>query len=226
MTIGPVPLDHIQHLEPSTLTALQGDGIQPIVVTHEADLDGIRTDETPSLAYVDLASVSRLELRDCARRCTQLGLPMIVLVPPDRLVDLDASLGIDDFVLLPPRPGELVARARWVLNRRGTLTGGDVVRVGDLVINTANFEVFVKGRRVSLRYKEYELLLLMASNPGRVYTRETLLNRIWGYDYLGGTRTVDVHVRRLRSKIEDSEHLFIETVWQVGYRFRDPDGTA
>ena len=77
------------------------------------------------------------------------------------------------------------------------------------------------GRRVSLRFKEYELLLLMAANPGRVYSREVLLNRIWGYEYLGGTRTVDVHIRRLRSKIEDTGHRFIETVWQVGYRFRD-----
>jgi DNA-binding response OmpR family regulator len=98
-----------------------------------------------------------------------------------------------------------------------------MVRVGDMTINAANFEVSVGGRRVSLRFKEYELLLLMAANPGRVYSREALLNKVWGYDYLGGTRTVDVHIRRLRSKIEDAEHTFIETVWQVGYRFKDID---
>ena len=74
---------------------------------------------------------------------------------------------------------------------------------------------------MNLRFKEYELLLLIASSPGRVYTREALLNLVWGYDYLGGTRTVDVHVRRLRSKIEDANHSFIETVWNIGYRFRD-----
>lgn len=78
----------------------------------------------------------------------------------------------------------------------------------------------MSGKRISLRYKEYELLLLMASNPGRVFSRDTLLNQIWGYEYLGGTRTVDVHIRRLRSKIEDADHTFIETVWQVGYRFK------
>ena len=109
------------------------------------------------------------------------------------------------------------------MKRREDVDGEDVVRAGDLVINTANFEVSIGGRRVSLRYKEYELLLLMASNPGRVFSREALLNRIWGYDYLGGTRTVDVHIRRLRSKIDDAERTFIETVWQVGYRFRSPE---
>ena len=99
-----------------------------------------------------------------------------------------------------------------------------MVRAGDLSINHTNYEVAVSGRSVNLRFKEYELLLLMATNPGRVYTREQLLERIWGYDYLGGTRTVDVHIRRLRSKIEDRDHQFIETVWNVGYKFKDPSG--
>ena len=73
---------------------------------------------------------------------------------------------------------------------------------------------------MALTYKEFQLLVLLASNPGHVYSREDLLSRIWGYDYLGGTRTVDVHVRRLRSKIEDSSNVFVETVWNVGYKFK------
>ena len=92
----------------------------------------------------------------------------------------------------------------------------------DLLINPDNYEVKIKGNRVNLRFKEYELLLLLASNPGRVYDRASLLNQIWGYDYFGGTRTVDVHIRRLRSKIEvlpDTE--YIETIWNVGYRFTE-----
>jgi DNA-binding response OmpR family regulator len=80
-------------------------------------------------------------------------------------------------------------------------------------------EVTVNGSIVELTFKEYELLKLMASNPGRVYTREVLLNKIWGYDYFGGDRTVDVHIRRLRSKIEDSGHSYIETVRNIGYKF-------
>ncbi|MQG66883.1 MAG: winged helix-turn-helix transcriptional regulator, partial [SAR202 cluster bacterium] len=96
-----------------------------------------------------------------------------------------------------------------------------LINRGDLTINPSNYEVLINNIRVNLRFKEYELLLLLASNPGRVYDRATLLNQIWGYDYFGGTRTVDVHIRRLRSKIENnSENPYIETIWNVGYRFR------
>ena len=95
-----------------------------------------------------------------------------------------------------------------------------IIRVGDLVIDQDRYEVTVAGKKVILTFKEYQLLCLLAANPGRVYTRETLLSRVWQYDYFGGTRTVDVHIRRLRSKVEDASHLFIETVRNVGYRFR------
>ena len=87
------------------------------------------------------------------------------------------------------------------------------------------YDVMMAGRRVPLTYKEFQLLVLLASNPGRVYTREALLSQVWGYDYLGGTRTVDVHIRRVRSKIEDPDHTFVETIWNVGYRFKtSPSG--
>ena len=89
-------------------------------------------------------------------------------------------------------------------------------------IDLERYEVMVAGRRVSLKYKEFQLLVLLASNPGRVYSRESLLSQVWEYDYLGGTRTVDVHVRRLRSKIESPGRTFIETIYQVGYRFKAP----
>ena len=89
-------------------------------------------------------------------------------------------------------------------------------------IDLERYDVTVAGRRVSLTYKEFQLLVLLASNPGRVYSRESLLSQVWGYDYLGGTRTVDVHVRRLRSKIEAPGRSFIETIYLVGYRFRIP----
>ena len=127
---------------------------------------------------------------------------------------------LDDFIIGPPRTEELELRESRLVSKLKAVRDQDSICIGDLVINTANFEVTVSGRRISLRYKEYELLLLMASNPGRVFSRDALLNQIWGYEYLGGTRTVDVHIRRLRSKIEDSDHTFIETVWQGGYRFK------
>ena len=93
------------------------------------------------------------------------------------------------------------------------------MKVGDLQIDLDRYEVSLEGKRVLLTYKEYQMLVLLASNPGKVYSRENLLSQVWGYDYFGGTRTVDVHVRRLRSKIENANHSFIETIWNVGYRF-------
>jgi two-component system alkaline phosphatase synthesis response regulator PhoP len=117
----------------------------------------------------------------------------------------------------------LVIRAQLALGsgRRPSEYDGSIIRVGDLQIDTSSYEVTIQGRRIGLRFKEYELLKLLAENPGRVFSRDALLNQIWGYEYFGGTRTVDVHIRRLRSKLEDVEHNFIETIWNVGYRFRE-----
>lgn len=145
--------------------------------------------------------------------------PAIALVAEDRLADFDVTVGFDDFVVQPVRPSELIARIRhqmWL--KSGPRT--DVIRAGDLVIDRASYRVYVAGRPVDLTYKEYQLLLFLASNPDRVFTREMLLNRVWGYEFYGGARTVDVHIRRIRSKIEDATHTFIETVRNVGYCFR------
>jgi len=97
---------------------------------------------------------------------------------------------------------------------------GELIKCDGLVIDLAKCEVTMGCKVVELTFKEYELLKFLASNRGRVYTREALLDKVWGYDYYGGDRTVDVHIRRLRSKIEDSKHTFIETVRNIGYRFR------
>jgi DNA-binding response OmpR family regulator len=221
MAIGPTPIQDEQRSETGLLAALRVHRIDAVLVTGVEDLDALDPDPVPALALVDLGSMSGSEFADCLRRCSELKIPVIALVPDGQVAGVDPALEVDDLVVSPPRPDELVMRARRVLRRTGSSEGADLIRVGDLVINAANYEVSVKGRRAALRFKEYELLLLMATNPGRVYSRETLLNRIWGYDYLGGTRTVDVHIRRLRSKIEDADHSFIETIWNVGYRFRD-----
>ena len=129
---------------------------------------------------------------------------------------------ITDFIVSPFLEEELITRSIFSV-KRATVAPleEDLINRGDLTINPSNYEVLINNIRVHLRFKEYELLLLLASNPGRVYDRATLLNQIWGYDYFGGTRTVDVHIRRLRSKIENNaENPYIETIWNVGYRFR------
>ena len=147
--------------------------------------------------------------------------PTIVLVEETQLCGCDLPRGVDDFLVIPATAGELAARVRQLLRRRHAhLEGTNTLRCDDLVINLASREVFLTGRTVSLAYKEYELLRFLISNSDTVLTREVLLSKVWGYDFYGGTRTVDVHVRRLRSKIEDARHSFIETVRNVGYRFR------
>ena len=107
-----------------------------------------------------------------------------------------------------------------MLRRRANVDAENILRCGDLLVDLSNYKVMLEGRAIELTFKEYELLRFLASNPDKVFTREALLNRVWGYDYFGGARTVDVHIRRLRSKIEDRGHSFIETIRSVGYRFR------
>ena len=204
------------------LAALDEQGIEAVVMSSEEDLDSISGDSPPQLALVDMSSMSDGDVRRCVRRCAQLKISVISLVPEDRVDIVDLPPGIDDFAIVPARPGEVATRARRVLLRTRSPDDADSIRMGDLVINPTTYEVTLRGRRITLRFKEYEVLRLLASNPGRVYTREALLSQIWGFDYFGGTRTVDVHIRRLRSKIEDAGHSFIETIWNVGYRFRGP----
>jgi DNA-binding response OmpR family regulator len=146
--------------------------------------------------------------------------PLIAIITRDQLDDLDPAKAPDDFVLSSASAEELCARVRQVLYRRHGVDARDVLTFGDLVMDLANYTVHISGRPVELTYKEYELLRFLATNRGRVYTRETLLNKVWGYDFYGGARTVDVHIRRLRAKIEDRHAPLIETVRNVGYRFR------
>ncbi|MBI2853145.1 MAG: response regulator transcription factor [Chloroflexi bacterium] len=122
---------------------------------------------------------------------------------------------------MPGRTEELDLRVQRLLGKRARTGESDQVKSGDLVIDVAKCEVTVDNRPIMLTFKEYQLLKFLASSPGRVFTRETLLNKVWGYEYYGGDRTVDVHIKRLRSKIEDANHSFIETVRNIGYRFRD-----
>jgi two-component system alkaline phosphatase synthesis response regulator PhoP len=147
-------------------------------------------------------------------------LPVLGLISRSILTLIEGTLGLDDFVLRPCDTEEIVARAQLVVWRRRNLDGLDLIKRGDLVIDLDTCEVTLAGRPVPLTFKEYELLKFLATNPGRVFSREALLDEVWGYDYYGGDRTVDVHIRRLRSKIEDATHTFVETVRNIGYRFK------
>lgn len=147
--------------------------------------------------------------------------PILLLASERAIREWETSAVIDDFVLEPVRRAELASRIRRMLSRAKPVNEGETITRGDLIINDASYEVKVGQRKVDLTYREYQLLKYLASYPGRVITRETLLNKVWGFDYFGGDRTVDVHIRRLRSKLEDGVHTFIETVRNVGYRFSE-----
>jgi two-component system alkaline phosphatase synthesis response regulator PhoP len=144
-------------------------------------------------------------------------LPVIALVPRGNLEKIYPNPDIDDFLVTPYDSRELVLRINRLLSNRN-LEDREPIKGEGLTIDPDTCEVMVDGSKVELTFKEYELLKLLASHKGRVFTREALLDKIWGYDYYGGDRTVDVHIRRLRSKIEDNRP-YIETVRNIGYRF-------
>jgi len=180
------------------------------------------TEEEPDLVLLELGLAEDHRVREfIAQAKDQGGVPVIALVPSEQASTYDITIGADDFVLAPYKGPEVLVRVRKNLWQTGAINGRDTIRLGDLLMDLARYEVFVGTRRVVLTFKEYQLLKFLALHPGKVFTREVLLNKVWGYDYYGGTRTVDVHIRRLRSKIEDRDHSFIETVRNVGYRFKE-----
>jgi two-component system alkaline phosphatase synthesis response regulator PhoP len=175
----------------------------------------------PDAILIDMTSGNQAALAAMMDRSREFRAIAVTILPPDHFRNLDLTDSTDEFIFCPWHRGELTLRVQRLLERQqGPKDMPGTIRSGDLVINTQQYDVFLAGRTVLLTFKEYELLKLLASNPGRVFSREQLLEQVWGYQYFGGTRTVDVHVRRLRSKIEDATHTFVDTVWNVGYRFR------
>ena len=150
-----------------------------------------------------------------------INLPAIALVSETKLGHIDSNLAIDDFVVKPWNLTEVVTRAKRVIKQTNHLHSNDLIKCGDLLIDVAKCEVSVNGVLLALTFKEYELIKFLARNKGRVLTRQALLNEVWGYDYYGGDRTVDVHIQRLRSKLGDLTNTYIQTVRNIGYRFSE-----
>jgi DNA-binding response OmpR family regulator len=198
-------------------------GFTTSTMTDSSQLPSLTVEQTPDIVLLDAGSFSLSEAEEALQCCRDLHLPVMALVTQRELDTYDLSRSADDFALKPPNPTELMLRVQQLLRRLRGREGAETIHIDDLVIDQSRYEVTVSGHKVLLTFKEYELLRLLASNPGRVFSREELLSRVWGYEYFGGTRTVDVHVRRLRSKVEDANHVFIETVWNVGYRFKPAD---
>jgi two-component system, OmpR family, alkaline phosphatase synthesis response regulator PhoP len=146
--------------------------------------------------------------------------PILLLVSGAQLGELEMREDVfDDFCLSPFHPRELEARLRHLSWRTGHDARPEIVDYGDLVLNLETYQAAMGSRPLDLTYMEYELLRFFATHPGKVFTREQLLSRVWGYEYYGGARTVDVHVRRLRAKLGEEHAGLIQTVRSVGYRF-------
>ena len=146
-------------------------------------------------------------------------IPLIALIHGSQVREMGSAAGLEDFLVLPAEPEMIEARVRFVLGRLNHLVPGAGKRFGALEIHVDRYEVLLDKEPLELTYKEFELLKFLATHPGRVFSRDQLLNQVWGYNFIGGTRTVDVHVRRLRAKLGPKYASLIDTVRNVGYKF-------
>jgi DNA-binding response OmpR family regulator len=188
--------------------------VEPSALLDAPDADVLLLDARRDLATA--RSTCRL------LRATGLSVPLVLILTEGGLTVVTAEWGASDIVLEDASPAEVEARLRLVIERGGARDDDDEVAEissGDLTIDASGYVARVRGRPLDLTYKEFELLKYLAQHPGRVFTRAQLLQEVWGYDYYGGTRTVDVHVRRLRAKLGPEHEQLIGTVRNVGYRF-------
>ncbi|WP_029323548.1 response regulator transcription factor [Butyrivibrio sp. AE3004] len=199
-------------------TLIVGDG--------ESALEAFDTFQ-PNLVLLDLMLPGIDGYQVCRELRTRSQTPIIMLSAKGEVFDkvLGLEMGADDYMEKPFDSKELVARVKAVLRRYKPIvtepepSDDKVVKYQDLEINMTNYSVNYQGSRVDMPPKELELLYFLASSPNRVFTREQLLDQIWGYEYVGDTRTVDVHIKRLREKIKDHETWRIATIWGIGYKF-------
>ncbi len=181
----------------------------------------------PNLILLDLMLPGMDGYTVCREVRSKYSIPIIMLSAKGEVFDkvLGLELGADDYIEKPFDAKELIARAKAVLRRYKPVvvapetTNDKCVEYPDLIINQTNYSVKYMGQEVDMPPKELELLYFMAASPNHVFTREQLLDQIWGYEYMGDTRTVDVHIKRLREKIKDHANWRISTIWGIGYKF-------
>ncbi|MFN2555717.1 MAG: winged helix-turn-helix domain-containing protein [Nitriliruptorales bacterium] len=201
-------LDHTMQDAPLDGSALSGIG----------DCDLVVVDATGDLR--EAAGACRAAAVNAVRR------PVLVVIGEGGLAALKVSWGFDDWLLPQASPGEVETRLRLVRDRAAVVGSERTASVGDLIVDEDSYQVRLRGQPLDLTYKEFELLKTLVASPGRVFTREMLLQEVWGYDYFGGTRTVDVHVRRLRAKLGPEYESMIGTVRGVGYKLVPPHERA
>ncbi len=199
-----------------TLIANDGESVMPAMESF-----------VPSLILLDIMLPGMDGYQVCREVRAKYPVPIIMLSAKGEVFDkvLGLELGADDYIEKPFDSKELVARCKAVLRRYKTVTAAPAatdekcVHYTDLAVNLTNYSVHYKGRTIDMPPKELELLYFLASSHNHVFTREQLLDQLWGYEYIGDTRTVDVHIKRLREKIKDHANWKISTIWGIGYKF-------
>lgn len=231
-TAGGMPKVLVVEDEPSLVEALEfglaEEGFDVVSAADGRSSLAVFERERPDLVLLDLMLPEMSGTEVCKRIRAQSATPIIILTARDDEIDkvVGLELGADDYVTKPFSMRELIARVRAVLRRAGEvrIVEDDVsVEVSDVRVDPERYEVTVRGQTIELPPKEFQLLKLLVRNAGRVLTREVLIDRIWGADYVGDTKTLDVHIKRLRGRIEQDprEPHLIATVRGVGYKFRD-----
>ena len=205
---------------------LEASGYSTATATTGADALTCAASEPVSLILLDLMLPDMSGMDVCKKLKgdpATAAIPIIMLTAKDSETDkvLGLELGADDYVSKPFSMRELIARVKALLRRSSVGTSDNaMIQNGALTIDSENYEAFLNGSKLQLTLKEFELLRLLAQNMGKVLTRDFLLDRIWGYEFYGETRTVDVHIRHIRQKLGDDAH-YIETIRGVGYKFND-----
>jgi DNA-binding response OmpR family regulator len=200
---------------------LVGWGFRPWLADPEEPLFEQLLDRGADLLILDFTSANSdpvSTVRALKRAADMKHTPVVALVEARETVDLDFSIGLEDFLVKSDTFEELHTRIRFVLWRLSKLDSEDTIRAGALTMNLASYQVSVSGEALYLTYKEFELLRFLMTHRGRVFSRDALLRHVWGEEYLGGTRTVDVHIRRLRAKVGPQFDELIQTVRNVGYK--------
>jgi DNA-binding response OmpR family regulator len=215
MFVAVYPAEPTQPLIAGLLAA----GYQPVPVDDLSALETRVPEGGWTAAVVEVTADLGRALAFSAKINEEFGLPVLLLIDRTMTADIVGETGFADFVLSPVDRTELRVRLGRLHSSSPAVGNDDIIRFRDLQLNTATYQANVGGEPRDLTFMEYELLRFLVENPGRVWSRDQILSKVWGYDYFGGSRTVDVHVRRLRAKLGEERSSWITTVRSVGYRF-------
>ncbi len=203
------------------------EGFTPVVASDGEEAFRLFEKHNPAVVLLDVMMPKEDGYEVCRKIRSRSNVPIILITARgedfERIMGLD--IGADDYIVKPFSPSEVMARVRAIL-RRMTKTdapsqSGDTLSISNLVINLDEYTIYINGQKISLTKKEIETMWTLASNPNKVFTRDNLLDSLWGFDYFGDSRTVDSHIKRLRAKLDKIEHpeWSIKTIWGVGYKF-------